>query len=105
MLTFSSMKQAMIGTALAAALAAGIAVSVSSQAIAQTATPVAPSNNITLSVGTGRMVRLPTTMSDIFVADTGVADVQVRSANQIFIFGKGPGQTSVFATDRGGRVI
>ena len=105
MLTFSSMKQAMLGTALAAALAAGIAVSVSSQAIAQTATPVAPNNTITLSVGTGRMVRLPGTMSDIFVADTGVADVQVRSNNQIFIFGKGAGQTSVFATDRGGRVI
>jgi pilus assembly protein CpaC len=44
-------------------------------------------------------------MSDLFVANDSVADVQVRSPNQIYIFGKAPGQTTVYATDRGGRVL
>src|SRR3546814_6442386 len=44
-------------------------------------------------------------MSDVFVANDAIADVQVRSADQIYIFGKGPGQTTVFATNRAGKVI
>ena len=39
-------------------------------------------------------------MSDLFVANPGIADVQVRSSNQIFIFGSAPGQTTLYATDR-----
>ena len=105
MITLYSMKRAVLGTMLAAALAAGMVASVSSQAIAQGSRPVAPVNEITLSQGTGRMVRLPATMTDVFVADSRIADVQVRSPNQIFIFGRANGQTSVYATDRSGRVI
>src|SRR5687768_12169394 len=96
MITLYSMKRAVLGTMLAA----GMAATVSSQAIAQGSRPVAPVNEITLSQGTGRLVRLPAAMTDVFVADSRIADVQVRSANQIFIFGKEDGQTSVFATDR-----
>src|SRR3546814_19532641 len=44
-------------------------------------------------------------MSDVFVANDAIADVQVRSAYQIYIVGKGPGQTTVFATNRAGQVI
>jgi pilus assembly protein CpaC len=105
MIKASMIGRAALGTALAAALAAGLAVSTTSQAVAQSASPVAPTNDVVLSVGTGRMVRLNGTMSDIFVANPQVADVQVRSPNQIFIFGAGAGQTTVFATDRNGRVI
>ncbi|MGZ8997683.1 MAG: type II and III secretion system protein family protein, partial [Allosphingosinicella sp.] len=96
-------QRAALGTAIAAALAATLALAPASQAVAQTS--VAPANDVVLSVGTGRMVRLNGVMSDVFVANPTVADVQVRSNNQIFIFGAGEGQTTVFATDRGGRVI
>ena len=105
MMTLNTIRQAALGTALAAALAAGLAVTAAGPALAQTATPVAPANDVVLSVGTGRMVRLSAPMSDVFVANPAIADVQIRSNNQIFIFGSGPGQTTVFATDRGGRVI
>jgi pilus assembly protein CpaC len=44
-------------------------------------------------------------MTDLFVANDAIADVQVRSANQIYVFGKAPGETTVFATDKGGRTI
>jgi pilus assembly protein CpaC len=98
-------QRAALGTVIAAALAASLAVAPTAPALAQTATPIAPANDVVLSVGTGRMVRLNGTMSDVFVANPEVADVQVRSNNQIFIFGAGAGQTTVFATDRAGRVI
>ncbi|HET9426954.1 MAG TPA: type II and III secretion system protein family protein [Allosphingosinicella sp.] len=93
-----------LGTAVSAALAASLALAPAGPAVAQS-TVVTPTNDVVLSVGTGRMVRLNGTMSDVFVANPGVADVQVRSGNQIFIFGAGAGQTTVFATDRAGRVI
>jgi pilus assembly protein CpaC len=67
--------------------------------------PVRPSSDLTLSVGTGEMVRLPAAISDLFVADDKVADVQVRSPNQIYVYGKGAGVTTVFATDRSGRTV
>lgn len=105
MTTFTKISRATLGTALAAALAAGFAASAPSRAVAQPAGAVAPANDVTLSVGTGQLVQLRGAMSDVFVANEGVADVQVRSANQLYIFGKAPGQTTVYATDRGGRVI
>ena len=99
------MKRATLGTAIAAALAAGLAATVTGQAAAQPAAAVAPANDVTLSVGTGRMVRLNGTMSDLFVANPEIADVQVRSPSQIYIFGKTAGTTTVYATDSGGRVV
>lgn len=103
MTTFNTIKRTALGTAVAAALAAGLAAAIPAPAMAQPT--VAPSNDVTLSVGTGRMVRLGGTMTDLFVANDDVADVQVRSPNQIYIFGKAAGNTTVYATDRAGRVI
>jgi pilus assembly protein CpaC len=97
--------RATLGTAVAAVVAASVAAGAPSQALAQASAAVRPSNDVTLSVGTGRMVRLDSNMSDLFVANDAIADVQVRSANQIYIFGKSPGETTVFATDRAGRTV
>ena len=105
MMTFNTIKRATLGTALAAALAAGFAVTAPVQASAQPANAVAPTSDVTLSVGTGRLVRLGGTISDLFVANDGIADVQVRSPSQIYIFGKAAGTTTVYATDRNGRVV
>ena len=105
MMTFNSMKRATLGTALAAALAAGMAATIPVRASAQPAGVAAPANDISLSIGTGRLVRLNGTMSDLFVANDAIADVQVRSPTQVYIFGRAPGSTTVYATDRAGRVI
>jgi pilus assembly protein CpaC len=96
--------RATVGTALAAALAASFAASAPTPAMAQGAA-VAPAHDLTLSVGAGQMVRLDTPMSDVFVASDTIADVQVRSANQIYIFGRSAGQTTVYATNAAGRVV
>src|SRR5688572_29375827 len=93
-----------LGTAIAAVLAASVTATLPAPAIAQSAA-VRPSDDVALSVGTGRMVRLDSPISDLFVANDAIADVQVRSANQIYIFGKSAGETTVFATDRAGRTV
>jgi pilus assembly protein CpaC len=96
--------RAALGTALAAALAAGLASAVPAPALAQPSA-VKPTNNVVISVGTGRMVRLGAPMTDLFIANDSIADVQVRSANQIYVFGKSAGETTVFATDKAGRTV
>lgn len=99
----NKISRSLVGTALAAMLAAGFAAGGSAPAAAQPATQ--PANDVALSVGAGRLIRLDGNMSDLFVANPGVADVQVRSANQIYIFGKGAGETTVYATNNAGRVV
>ena len=44
-------------------------------------------------------------MTDVFVANDNVADVQVRSTRQLYIFGKGRGETTIYATTKSGRVV
>ncbi len=98
----ANIKRSRMRLALAAAMALAMTVP-AAPAMAQT--PVAPSDEMVLSVGSGRLVQLNGTMADVFVANDGVADVQVRSNESVYIFGKAPGQTTVYATDRSGRVI
>ncbi|MFL6856785.1 MAG: pilus assembly protein N-terminal domain-containing protein [Allosphingosinicella sp.] len=102
----SLLSRATVGTAAAAMITASLAAVAPVPAFgAPGPAAVRPGNDVTLSVGTGRMVHLDAPMSDLFVANDAVADVQVRSANQVYIFGKAPGETTVFATDKAGRTI
>lgn len=100
----ANFKAAALARTLAIGLVAATLVAAPSQpAIAQAVQNA--SSSIELSVGRGRLVSLPASMSDIFVADDAVADVQVRSNRQLYIFGKKPGETSIYATDASGRVV
>ncbi|MGF1549554.1 MAG: type II and III secretion system protein family protein [Sphingomonadaceae bacterium] len=94
-----------LGAALAAALAASLAIAAAPVPAAAQAVAQKPVNDITVSVGAGRMVRLAAPMTDLFVANSDIADVQVRSATQLYIFGKKPGETTVYATNRSGQVV
>ncbi|PZQ23100.1 MAG: secretion system protein [Sphingopyxis macrogoltabida] len=97
-------KAAAIVRTLAIGLVAATLASAPSQPVsAQVAQNAGSSTD--LSVGRGRLINLPAAMSDIFVADDKVADVQVRSNRQLYIFGKAPGETSIYATDASGRVV
>lgn len=99
----SKIRRIGLRTALAAALTAGLMAAPSSPAFAQGT--LAPANDVTLSVGTGRMVRPSGAVAEVFVADENIADVHASSASQIYIFGKAAGSTTVYATDRNGRVV
>ena len=94
----------LIGTAFAAIVVAGVAPAPGFAAI-----PAAPADAgmraMSLSVGRGEMVRLPRAMSDLFIADEKVADVQIRSGNQLYVFGRAAGETTVSATDKSGAVV
>lgn len=60
---------------------------------------------ILMSVGASRVINLPGSMTDVVVANPNVADVHVRSQNQIYILAKSAGETSISATTAGGRVL
>lgn len=100
----ANFKAAALARTLAIGLVAATLVSAPSAPVVAQATQNA-SSSIDLSVGRGRLISLPATMSDVFVANDEVADVQVRSGRQLYIFGKKPGETSIYATDAGGRVV
>lgn len=93
-----------VGTAIAAALAATAAVTPLGHAQAQTTSP-RPVNDVTVGIGVGKFLRLDSPMTDLFIANEGILDVQVRSTNQLYIFGKAPGDTTIYATNKAGKVV
>ena len=67
---------------------------------------LAPSGSaIRLDVGKGDLIKLDRNADTVFVADPQIADVRVKSPRLIYIFGKGPGETSLYAVDAEQHVI
>ena len=64
-----------------------------------------PTQDISLSIGSGQLISIPGTMSDVFVSNDAVADVQVKSQRQFYVFGKGGGLTTVYASNARGDVV
>jgi pilus assembly protein CpaC len=60
---------------------------------------------IALNVGKGALLRLDRDADTVFVADPEIADVKIKSARLIYIFGKMPGETSLYAVDGQQHVI
>ncbi|BAV65947.1 type II and III secretion system protein family protein [Sphingobium cloacae] len=89
------------------AIALGLALAAA--AMPTTALNAAPSsmqdNAILLSVGGSRVINLPAPMSDVVIADPDVADVHVRSQNQLYLLAKKAGETTVFVTAKNGKVL
>ena len=95
-----------VATALSALLI-GTAALPGAPAAAQSRQPVAttPTGLVTLSIGQGTQLRLDSAIADLFVADSNVADVQVTSPTQLYLFGKTAGETTVYATNKAGQVV
>ncbi|MGC4251807.1 MAG: type II and III secretion system protein family protein [Sphingobium sp.] len=100
-------RTAAIKPVAAPALALGLALA--TMAMPTTALNAAPSsmqdNAILLSVGGSRVINLPAPMSDVVIADPEVADVHVRSQNQLYLLAKKAGETTVFVTAKNGKVL
>lgn len=60
---------------------------------------------IVLSIGKGQLINVPGSMADVFVADEKIADVQVKSRNQLYVFGKAGGETTVYASNAAGDIV
>ncbi|MBC2663926.1 type II and III secretion system protein family protein [Novosphingobium flavum] len=87
----------------AAALAIPATAMIAAPAAAQTVTR--PAQDIALSIGRGQLITVPGRMADVFVANDSVADVQIKSTNQLYLMGKAGGVTTVYASDGQGNVI
>lgn len=99
-----SMKSRMFKLLTTAACAmAPIAIVPATPAAAQSI--VHPVQDISLSIGNGQLINVPGTMADVFVSNDAVADVQVKSTRQFYVFGKGGGTTTVYASNSSGDVI
>jgi pilus assembly protein CpaC len=69
------------------------------------AQPAASRADLAIEVGSGRVVTLQAAATNVFVADPKVAEVRPASPTSLFIFGVGPGRTTVAAVDTGGHLI
>lgn len=113
---FISLSQALRKTAGllgCTALAAGIAGAVQAaeprtaahaQTARKTATPTSPMattsgaiGQLDVTTGKGTLMRLSEDATSVFVADPTIADVQVPSPRAVFVFGKKPGATTLYA--------
>ncbi len=97
------MNRRLTATALIASLAVTATAIPAQVANAQTVTR--PAQDIVLSIGRGELVTVPGTMADVFVANDAVADVQVKSQRQLYIFGKAGGETTVYASNPRGDIV
>jgi pilus assembly protein CpaC len=96
--------RAFLGTACAALAIATGSLTAAAPAAAQSHS-TRPTETLNLSQGTGTLVRLSEPMTDVFVANDSIADVQVRSSTQLYVFGKGRGETTIYATSKSGRTV
>lgn len=58
-----------------------------------------------LESGAGRILTLPVAAANVFVADPRVAEVRPASVNSLFVFGVGPGRTTIAAMNNEGQAI
>jgi pilus assembly protein CpaC len=81
--------------------------SVPPAATVPSATPIASpyDGSLWLAKGTGRLIKLPRAVANIFAADPTVAEVRPASPDTLFVFGKGTGETTIVATDNDGTPI
>lgn len=61
--------------------------------------------SINVAKGTGKLLSLPHPVANIFAADPSVVEVRPASPTSLFVFGKGLGETTIVATDSGGKPI
>ncbi len=98
------MKRRLTATALLAGLAISPLVGIPATAV-NAQSVVRPSQEVVLSIGRGELVTVPGNMADVFIANESIADVQVKSRSQLFLFGKSGGETTVYASNAAGDVI
>lgn len=60
---------------------------------------------ITLEAGKGTLIRLPRPANTVFIANPGIADVQIKSPLLIYLTAKTPGNTVLYAVDADDRVL
>ena len=101
----NSMNHRLASTLLTAAAALALPAALAPAPAAAQAAVTRPSQDIALSIGRGQLITVPGKMADVFVADDKVADVQIKASNQLYVFGKEGGVTTVYASNAAGDVV
>lgn len=60
---------------------------------------------IGLTTGNGRLITVPASVANVFVADPKIIAVRPASPNKLFVFGKSAGLTTMVATDAHGNLV
>ncbi|NLR70734.1 type II and III secretion system protein family protein [Novosphingobium sp. ERN07] len=100
-----SMKRRLSTTLVSAAMIATPLALVPTAATLHAQSTTSPSRTVTISIGRGELVTVPGRMADVFVANDDIADVQVKSPTQLYVFGKSGGETTVYASNAQGAVV
>ena len=100
-----TMKSRLFKTVLSAACALAPLAIVMPAGTATAQTSVRPAQDIVLSIGRGELITVPGSMADIFVSNEQVADVQVKSQRQLYVFGLSGGETTIYASNAAGDII
>jgi pilus assembly protein CpaC len=54
---------------------------------------------VRVAVSSGQLIDFPRAARSVFIADPSIADIQVPAKNSVIVFGRKPGQTTLFAID------
>ena len=68
-------------------------------------TRVASGNTLTVQVNQGQLVRIDKPVNSVFVANSEIADVAVKSPQLIYVFAKKPGTTTLYAVGEGDEIL
>ena len=60
---------------------------------------------VEIGIGKGQLIRLENPANTVYLADPEVADVQVMSPQLIYLFGRQPGETNLYAVGEGNIVV
>jgi pilus assembly protein CpaC len=76
-----------------------------SVAAAQQATKVASGHTLAIQVNQGQLVRIDKPVESVFVANSEIADVAIKSPQLIYVFAKRPGTTTLYAVGANDEIL
>ena len=85
--------------------AAALALAAAGPATAQSEIIRPDAGHIAVELNEGTLVRIDSPADSVFVANPEIADVAVKSPRLIYVFGKRPGETSLYAVDANENVL
>ncbi|HZF35048.1 MAG TPA: type II and III secretion system protein family protein [Candidatus Angelobacter sp.] len=76
-----------------------------SVAAAQEVTKVASGHTLAIQVNQGQLVRIDKPVESVFVANSTIADVAIKSPQLIYVFAKRPGTTTLYAVGANDEIL
>lgn len=101
----STMNRRLTSRLLTAALIAAPMALLPATGVLHAQSLTSPARTVTISIGRGELITVPGRLVDVFVADDKIADVQAKSTNQFYVYGKAGGETTVYASNAKGDVV